>query len=469
MRLFTSILRRIGGTSRPGEPAAARPIVARGEEQKPNPAWNEDAAAALAECERRIDAGEEFWGGGFGALAQIPRNIAKTTRKHFNFSATAITDISGLSQRPDIEVLVLGKKISDISVLAELSELKDLEAYTAIPTDISALRHCRALSHLQLNVEFVQDLSPLAELHNLERVELWNYRGQAFWPGAAVKYLSLIRCPGVTVDLTPIASWNEIRSLDLHDAQIKGPLPILPTVESLSIHGCNDAHFSALSGYAALKQLFAYDSDVSDLTPLANCVRLETASLSKTNISDIGPLLDKPLLRDVDVSETNVTHISKFSWLPNLCNLRADKTAVANLGGWNPDSAITSLSLGHTQVTDLSPLAGTRLRWLNVSDTPISDLTPIDGLRSLAGLLFSRTEVSSLEPVLRHPELLHDDYSDYRDHVAWQLAFEDTPVAGSSEQLLKISLMKEEGFNNRQKALRELYVIRHRYLRSPIG
>jgi len=31
----------------------------------------------------------------------------------------------------------------------------------------------------------------------------------------------------------------------------------------------------------------------------------------------------------------------------------------------------------------------------------------------------------------------------------------------SSEKLLKISLMKDEGFNNKQKALRELYGIHH--------
>jgi len=440
---------------------AARPTVPRGENKKPDPAWDKNATAALAECERRIDADEEFWGGGLRALAQIPRNISKTTRKHFNFSETAITDISTLSQRPDIEYLVIGEKISDISVLAELPALQELVAYKATPPDISALRHCGSLAKLQLNVESVHDLSPLAELRNLERVDLWNYRGQDLWPGAAAKYLSLIRCAGTTVDLTPVASWSEILSLSLHGGRVKGQLPILATLEFLSISGCNDAHFSALSRYTALEQLYAIDSDVSDLTPLANCARLKTVGLSKTRISDIGPLLDKLLLRDIDVSETKVTHISKLSWLPDLCRLRADKTAVAELSGWNPHSAITSLSLGHTQVTDLSPLAGTQLRWLNVSDTPISDLAPIDGLRALQGLLFSRTLVSNLEPVLRHPELLHDSHADDREHLAWRLAFEDTPVARSSEKLLKISLMKDEGFNNKQKALRELYGIHH--------
>jgi hypothetical protein len=60
--------------------------------------------------------------------------------------------------------------------------------------------------------------------------------------------------------------------------------------------------------------------------------------------------------------------------------------------------------------------------------------------------------------VLRHPGLLHDDDSDYRAHEAWRLAFEDTPIARSSEKLLKISLMKD---GNKQKALRELYGIPH--------
>jgi Leucine-rich repeat (LRR) protein len=459
LRSFMSFLRRIAKPSQKAQTMVARPTIPRRDREKPNPAWNENATAALAECERRIDAGEDFGGVGFEALAQIPRNFAKTTGKHFDFSCTSISDISALSQRPDIEGLALGKKISDISVLAKLSALQELVAYKATPTDISALRHCRSLSRLQLNVEFVQDLSPLAELHNLERVELWNYRGQALWPAAAVRFLSLVGCAGSAVDLTPVASWNEIRMLQLSQGQIKGRLPILPTVEFLGIAGCNDGHFSALSGYTALEQLFAYDSDVSDLAPLANCARLRTVSLSKTRISDFDPLLDKPLLSDVDVSETKVTHISKLSWLPDLRALRADKTAVADLSGWNPHSAITSLSLANTQVTDLSPLGGTQLRWLNVSDTPISDLAPIDRLPALTGLLFSRTLVSDLKPVLRHPQLLHDSHADYREHMAWRLAFEDTPAARSSETLLKISQMKDQDFNNKQKALRELYGI----------
>jgi Leucine-rich repeat (LRR) protein len=111
-------------------------------------------------------------------------------------------------------------------------------------------------------------------------------------------------------------------------------------------------------------------------------------------------------------------------------------------------------------VADLSPLAGPELRWLDISDTPISDLEPIDRLPALTALLFSRTLVSDLAPVLRHPLLLHDDCSDDRGHVAWRLEFEDTPVAYSSDALLKISRM-EQGFDNRHRALREIYGITH--------
>src|SRR5438046_6165524 len=95
-----------------------------------------------------------------------------------------------------------------------------------------------------------------------------------------------------------------------------GFLPVLPTISFLSMPGCANRHFAALSGYTGLQKLFAYDSNVSDLTPLAGCIHLETVELSDSRITDIDPLVDKPALKSVSITGTSVTHISMLSWLP---------------------------------------------------------------------------------------------------------------------------------------------------------
>lgn len=430
---------------------------------KADPIWNVDADAALRETEWRIEDSGQFWGGSgghFRALTTLPRNIAKATGTHFSFTDTNISDISAVSQRPNIRSLELSENISDISVLSQLPLLEGLVAYKAPLKDISVLRHCTALSKLQLNVEDVADLSPLADLPNLESVELWNYRGQPLWPDARIKYLSFPRSKGVVIDLDPIASWRDLLSLSLNGGLIKGALPALSKVKHLSISGCNDFHFAVLSGYEALEGLFASDSDVNDLSPLAHCKLLKTASLSNMPITTIDALLSLPHLQDVDVSDSNVTEITQLSYLPELRSLRAANTPCSTLSGWNPGSNVSSLSIDKTLITDLSPLAGTSVRFLNLNHTPICELEPISRMPKLSALLISGTKVDSLKHVLEHPRLLHDTHADQREHTAWSLSFADTPVARSNQKLTEIAMMEDRGFNNKQKALRELFGIK---------
>lgn len=426
-----------------------------------DPAWDTDPAAALAESERLIEDGGRCCPPRFKALDRLPRNTRKLLSMHIDVTNTQISDLSGLAERPDLESLVLNDHVSDISALEGLTALTRLVAYTAPVTDLSPLRGCRSLTDLQLNVAHVADLSPLADLPNLESLDLWSYRGQALWRHAGVQRLSFVHAAERSADLAPLVTWKALSSLGLERGIIKGALPVLPTISFLSMPGCADRHFAALSGYTGLQKLFAYDSNVSDLTPLAGCIHLETVELSDSRITDIDPLVDKPALKSVSITGTSVTHISRLSWLPKLEHLRADKTAVADIAGWNPDSTILFLSLQDTKVSDLSPLAGTRIQSLNIAGTPVSDLSFIATLQWLCGLNFARTQVSEIEPILAHAGLLYDVSDlDYRDRAAYYLHFEDTPLARSSEALHKISLMDgNTDTGNRQKALRELHGI----------
>lgn len=419
-------------------------------------AWNTDPAAALAESERLIEKGRPCLPPHFKALDRLPRNIRKLTSNHIDISDTQISDLSGLAERPNLERLCLNEHVADISVLEGLSALTELTARRAPITDISPLRGCRSLTHLQLNVAHVADLSPLAEVPHLRSLELWSYRGQAFWPDAVVQRLSLVHAAQRSADLAPLETWNALSTLSLEPGVIKGALPVLPTVSFLSIPGCDDMHFAALAGYTELEKLYAHNSNVSDLTPLAECIHLETVNLSNSGVTDIDPLVDKPALEDVSISGTGVTSIARLSWLPNLWCLRADKTDIAEIAGWNPDSAIRFLYLQDTKVSDLSPLAGTGIQSLNIAGTPVSDLNFIANMRSLCSLNFAGSQVREIAPILAHAGLLYDVSDlDYRDREAYHLDFKDTPLARSSEALRKISLMN----GNRQEALRELYGI----------
>ena len=62
-----------------------------------------------------------------------------------------------------------------------------------------------------------------------------------------------------------------------------------------------------------------------------------------------------------------------------------------------------AVSLDRTQVTDLSPLVGMPLRWLNLDDSPgITDLGPLAGM-PLAEIYLCRTGVTDLKPLRKMP------------------------------------------------------------------
>ena len=96
--------------------------------------------------------------------------------------------------------------------------------------------------------------------------------------------------------------------------------------------------------------------------------------------------------------------------LPGFPGGGGDKVAEIHLGGKKiaDISALKGLhpgvvALGQTQVTNLAPLAGMPLRYLDLNDSPgITDLSPLKGA-PLAELHLLRTGVRDLEPLRGMP------------------------------------------------------------------
>ncbi len=68
------------------------------------------------------------------------------------------------------------QNIYDISILQNLTYLKELNLNNNYITDISPLKNLKYLQVLKLNNNFINDLSPLKDLHDLN--ELWVYYNQ---------------------------------------------------------------------------------------------------------------------------------------------------------------------------------------------------------------------------------------------------------------------------------------------------
>jgi len=83
------------------------------------------------------------------------------------------TDLSFLSGMKDLQVLIvaISRTITDISPLANCTQLEYLELFTNKIVDVSPLSGLTELKHLNLCNNLIEDASPLYGLQNLER--LW--------------------------------------------------------------------------------------------------------------------------------------------------------------------------------------------------------------------------------------------------------------------------------------------------------
>lgn len=237
-----------------------------------------------------------------------------------------------------------------------------------------------------------------------------------------------------------------------------------PTAPSLALGALTNLNLSNnplenlgfLNGFAGLEALNLSENTVlEDLTPLGtmtNLVNLDlsgsvlvedltplTQALESLDISDVPVAwdltsLDVSALEFLDVSNTLVEDISILSSATALSSFYAeDAVALEDLTGL--DSAVlTNLWVNGTAVEDLtvlSPAAIASLVSLNVSNTPLVDLTPLAGATSLSTLWASDTGVEDLSPLnglgLSALEL---------DRTA---VVDLTPLAGQSFSVLSLS------------------------------
>lgn len=134
---------------------------------------------------------------------------------------------------------------------------------------------------------------------------------------------------------------------------------------------------------SGLSELMLSEQQITDISALSELQGLTSLDVSGNPITDLTPLTKLPLLTALDISCTQATDFSALSSLPSLTELR-----IRNL----PDAL---------DVAEKLPL-----KTLCVSGTALSGaLERIAGMTTLTTLDISNTDVSSIEPLTRLPNL----------------------------------------------------------------
>ena len=178
--------------------------------------------------------------------------------KELGASDREIIDLTGLEYAVNLTYLDLGNspnsetsnRISDISPLANLTELTRLDLDFNDVSNVSALANLTKLTSLDLDFNDISNVSTLANLTRLTGLYLWGNQ---------------------ISDISPLANLTELTRLDLASNQV--------------------FDISPLANLIKLIDLYLWGNQISDISPLANLTKLALLSLNDNQVSDIAPLV----------------------------------------------------------------------------------------------------------------------------------------------------------------------------------
>ena len=225
----------------------------------------------------------------------------------------------------------------------------------------------------------------------------------------------------------------DLSSRGLTDADL-APLAEINNLESLNLSGNNAiTNLSSLAGLSSLTFLNIMNTGATDLSPLSGLAAMESLHLSNAEIADLSPLtgmshLEELYLTDGDLPYSKISDLSPLSGLTELETLRIP--SVSEIGDLSPLSGLTALKTlavngisysGIGKITSLEPLGDLKnleVINLNVDSETGVDLTPLAGLAHLRELtLGGAVHMDSLEVFSNMTEMeelvLHATNSNY--------------------------------------------------------
>jgi Leucine-rich repeat (LRR) protein/predicted MPP superfamily phosphohydrolase len=248
-------------------------------------------------------------------------------------------------------------RITDISLLEDLSELQQLRLERTNVTSLSPLIKLTSLQSLTIWFTPVSDLKPLAELASLKVLVLFGTQ---------------------VVDLSPLRGIIGLKQLDCDLTKVHDLSPI--------------------AGLIALEYLDLSRTPVVNIKPLKNLVNLKGVSMHGTKVVDIEPLREMTVLQSLNLENTAVEDISVLAELTSLQILNLSGTKVTNIEPLRHSASIKTIRLNRVLINDLSPLAGlSSLETLELNQINVADLSPLSKIKSLKHIHLGKTAILKQE------------------------------------------------------------------------
>ena len=151
-------------------------------------------------------------------------------------------------------------------------------------------------------------------------------------------------------------------------------------LELLALGGNEISNLTPIANLVKLEELWLWGNPMlSDLSPIANLTRLEYLVLAGCQVSDLRSLSKLTQLRKINLDRNRIVDISPLANLARLTELVISENEVGDIGPLANLTRLTESYLDRNVITDVRPLASlTRLERLEIQHNEIVDHSPLD-------------------------------------------------------------------------------------------
>lgn len=202
------------------------------------------------------------------------------------FAVPSAKDIIAYYQKPDTV------RIGDVfyPIDSESLDLSDLELTNA---SIANLKHMKKLKELNLNDNYITDLSVLDGLDNMESLHFNNNNVSDISFAAGMDDLEKISAENSGVyDISPLKGKTKLKEVFFGNTYVTDITPISDS-RGLQKVGFNEAQIGsidALDGMTELEMVCLSGCGIYSVEPLAESKKLKYVYIGRNNVSDLSPL-----------------------------------------------------------------------------------------------------------------------------------------------------------------------------------
>ncbi len=227
-----------------------------------------------------------------------PSFFTRYKRKLFAALIAIVSVVAIIIAVPSVKKMIDDRSIPDEIRIGDIfypidSEKLDLSNQQLTNAAIANLKHMKNLKSLNLDDNFITDLSVLEELDQLERIYFSNNNVSDISFAEDMENLTQISGENSGVsDISPLSGKAKLTNVFFGNAYVTDISP-LSECKNLQKVGFNEAqigNLEALRGMTELEMVCLSGCNISDISPLADSTKLQYVYLGRNNVSDLSPL-----------------------------------------------------------------------------------------------------------------------------------------------------------------------------------